>query len=111
MSLIRTDYLMLAINISDIEFDMYDEKYTPYVDGHKNVEFSIVKDCNGEFCYFGIVLKKSDDNGFDRTPVNVLFNSWMVSQLRRNIYLTCNDLFNCEFDKKHVNIYLVTEYT
>ncbi|MGE5438103.1 MAG: hypothetical protein ACM3O3_12895 [Syntrophothermus sp.] len=111
MSLTRIDYLMLGINISSIEFDYFDEKYLPYIEGHNGTEYAIIKNgCDSEFCYYGIILKKSDYSGFDRTPVNVLFNSWMISKLRRNIYNTCNNLFDSQYDKRNVNLYLITEY-
>jgi hypothetical protein len=61
-----TTYLMLGIKLPYSVVDecrIYEgeneEKYLPYIEGHKDIKYSLIIDSmNGEYCIFGAVIER-----------------------------------------------------
>lgn len=70
MGVDRTDYIVYGwklpyeVKNNEGEIDFWDDKFLPYIEGHKGEIFSIIKDgmC-GEYTVFGVRLARSKDDG------------------------------------------------
>jgi hypothetical protein len=113
MSLDRKDYLMLAVNINDKHIDFYDEeneKFLPYIEGHRNVNLRIVEDVmSGEFCFFGKVLKVGEDyDGFDTSPIEI--SDAIIKSQKSQIADKYFELFNEQINENDIKLYCFTKY-
>jgi hypothetical protein len=82
MSVDRTDYIMIAVNLPEELYDSEDfsDKYEKYIEGHPSVKpFTIVKDyMSGEYAVFGIIIVKSDS--YDGLPMTYM-NPYLEEKL------------------------------
>ncbi|MFW6015867.1 MAG: hypothetical protein ACOCRK_05475 [bacterium] len=100
MGLDRNDYVMLAIDLSDLNINVFEEKYLPYVEGHPDVDYSLIYDyMNKDYLYFGKVLAQSDYNGFDKEIIEIDLDLLQYSEgEREEILYEVNEIFNTNFN-------------
>lgn len=113
MGVDKKDYVMFAVDITDKKIDFYDdenEKFLPYIEGHKDCEFAIVDDCmSGRYCFFGKVLKTAEDyDGFDREPIDISFEN--VSDIKESICVEYMKLFNELIKMNDIKLYCFTKW-
>ena len=69
MGVDRADYIVygwkLSFELKDKDgnkIDFYNERYLPYVEGHKGIDFTLVFDgmC-GEYCVFGKLIQRASE--------------------------------------------------
>jgi len=62
MSIERTTYIGLYVDIDKYIDDPYEDKMLPYTEGHKDIEFDLIYDgmC-GDYMYFGKTYGKIDE--------------------------------------------------
>lgn len=59
MSVERTVYIGIYVDVLDLVEDVYSEELLPYLEGHKGIEFDLIYDgmC-GNYAYFGKTFTK-----------------------------------------------------
>jgi hypothetical protein len=77
MGLYRTDYIVygwkLPILMTDKDgnkIDFWDDKFLPYIEGHKGVDFTIVRDFDKKHLVFGKLIGINSD-GWDYQNIDV----------------------------------------
>lgn len=65
MGIYRKDYLvygwLLPYNVKG--FDFWDEKHLPYIEGHKDVKYTLIRDCmSTNYLIFGKIIKSADEH-------------------------------------------------
>lgn len=113
MGVERKDYIMLAVDIKDRDIDFYDdknEKFLPYIEGHKDCEFSIIDDAMCEkYCFFGKVLKTAEDyDGLNIEPIDISFD--YVSNLKEDICKEYYKLFETILPYNAIKLYCFTNW-
>lgn len=73
----RIDYITFGWKLPYIienkygKIDMWNDKFLPYIEGHKGVEFSIIRDgMSNKYTVFGIIIN-SDSEGWDFTNIDL----------------------------------------
>ena len=115
MSINRTDYVMIGIDIKDKVkgIDLWDHspenKFLPYVEGHSDCEMRIVKDCmSGRYCFFGKVLKKANDyDGLDCKPIDLSD----IVNYKYDVKATYRKLFGEESGYCAIKLYCFTNWS
>lgn len=79
MGLIRTDYIIygwkLPFNMKDQngEFlDFWDDRFLPYIEGHSDAKYNIVRDENGRWMAFGKLIAVGSEWNFKELKFNNL---------------------------------------
>lgn len=114
MSMNRTDYLMIGVDIKNKNIDFCDEenyeKFSSYTEGHCNCEFRIVEDyMSGRYCFFGKVLKKAEEyDGFDREPIDL--NESNTNELKMCVKNEYFKLFNENIELDNIKLYLFSNW-
>jgi len=114
MGVDRKDYVMFAVDINDKKIDFYDdgnEKYLPYIEGHSDVEFSIVDDCmSRRYCFFGKIIKSAEDyDGFDREPIDI--DDYTINKIKNQIGEEYYQLFDECLDINIIKLYCFTKWS
>jgi hypothetical protein len=105
---------MLAIDINFLKLDLYDDDtYLSYLEGHKEQRYRIINDdMSGNYCFFGIIIKQSNYyDGFDRKPVTMFSDLFLIENVKIDISYKASELFNFGFDESHVDLYCFTKYS
>ena len=112
MGVDKTHYVILGIDIQDLDMDFWgkEDKYLPYIEGHRDVKYSIINgSMDDNYCFFGKVLAKGDkQEGISLTTINEEEISY--SEKEEILYKT-NKLFDSDFNNPNeVKIYCFTKW-
>lgn len=86
MSINRYTYLMIGIRLKrdDLPFDWQDDKYLPYIEGHKDVDLRIEYGEGSDYFYIGKVLAISEPYSDELSKVVKLPGftevEWLISE-------------------------------
>ena len=101
-----TDFVvLLGFDIKDVEFDKWDDKYLPYIEGHEGTEFTIIEsEMTNNYCFFGKVLAYHNERGSEikKLPLRT------SEDTQEKICKTANGLFDKAFHPIDIRLYSFT---
>ena len=85
------------------DIDLWDDKYVPYIEGHKGVEYTIIKDYDNNIFYFGQVIGHTNDD-WDFNEIDVdLIDAEKTEKL-------FDELFECDIPKGSPILFITSHY-
>ena len=92
MGLYRTDYIvygwklpLLMKDKDDNLINFWDDKFVPYTEGHKGVEYTIVRDFDKKHLVFGKVMGVNCD-GWDYENLNLILDAEEVKNKYKEVF-------------------------
>jgi hypothetical protein len=77
MSVSITHYIVYGWKLPYDFIDKFDDKYLPYIEGHKDTEFGMICDgMNGDYIVFGKIIELPDkysDNDFVDIDLSIMY--------------------------------------